>query len=97
MEELGEHAWLADVVDAAQAAVTLGVTRQHVVHLCKTGRLPARRLTSTWISSRQAVEGYARTRRGPGRPRRSTANIDDVSRIITVADDERKRGEAGPS
>ncbi len=77
MENLGEHGWLADVVDAAQAAAMLGVTRQHVVHLCKTGRLPARRLTSTWVTSRQAVEGYARTRRGPGRPRGFTRIHED--------------------
>ena len=70
MDNLGDHAWLADVVDAAQAASMLGVSRQHVVHLFTTGRLPARRLTSTWISSRQAVEDYARVRQGPGRPRK---------------------------
>ncbi len=68
MDEHGEHSWLADVVDAAEAAALLGVTRQHVVHLCKTGRLPARRLSSTWITSRQGVEAYRQTRRGPGRP-----------------------------
>jgi len=96
MEDLGEHGWLADVVDAAQAAAMLGVTRQHVVHLCKTGRLPARRLTSTWVTSRQAVEGYARTRRGPGRPRGSSRNIDDVCHIIPTGDGEPRRGHAEP-
>lgn len=60
---------LSDVVDAAQAAVMLGVTRQHVVHLCRTGRLPGRRLTATWVTTREAVETYARARRPPGRPR----------------------------
>ena len=94
MEDLGDHAWLADVVDAAQAAAMLGVTRQHVVHLCKTGRLPARRLSSTWVTSRQAVEGYARTRRGPGRPRKSTKNIDDGCHIISTADGQAGRDEA---
>ncbi len=88
MVELGKHAWLEDVVDAAQAAALLGVTRQHVVHLCKTGRLPARRLTSTWVTARQAVDDYARTRRGPGRPRHSTDNILDDCRIISVAERE---------
>ena len=64
--------WLDEVIDAAQAAALLGVTRQHVVYLCKSGRLPARRLTSTWITVRQAVMDYAATRRSPGRPRRDT-------------------------
>ncbi len=84
MDDLGEHAWLANVVDAAQAAAMLRVSRQHVVHLCNTGRLPARRLTSTWVTSRQAVEDYARTRKGPGRPRRANHNIDDNCRIIST-------------
>ena len=61
---------LADVVDAAQAADLLGVTRQHVVHLFTTGRLPGRRLTATWVTTRQAVWAYARVRRPPGRPPR---------------------------
>ena len=62
---------LADVVDAAQAATMLGVTRQHVVHLFKTGRLPGKRLTATWVTTRQAVEAYDQGRRPPGRPPRS--------------------------
>jgi hypothetical protein len=70
MNDLGDYDWLADVVDAAQAATMLGVSRQHVVLLFTTGRIPGRRLTSTWITSRQAVEAYARVRRGPGRPRK---------------------------
>jgi len=69
--DLGAHGWLADVVDAPQAAAMLGVTRQHVVHLCQTGRLQARRLSSTWVMPRQAVEEYARTRRPPGRPKKA--------------------------
>lgn len=60
---------LDDVVDAAEAAGLLGVTRQHVVHLCKTGRLPAKRLTATWVTTRQAVTAYSLARRSPGRPR----------------------------
>jgi len=96
MEDLGEHAWLADVVDATQAAAMLGVTRQHVVYLCKTGRLPARRLSAAWVTSRQAVEGYARSRRSPGRPRRSKTNIGDKCNIIQTAAGEAGRGDAGP-
>ena len=96
MDDLGEHAWLVDVVDATQAAAMLGVTRQHVVHLCNTGRLPARRLTSTWVTARQAVEDYAHTRRGPGRPRQIRENIDDNHRIISKVDAKVTRGKSGP-
>ena len=63
-----DESGLGDILDAAQAAALLGVTRQHVVHLLKTGRLPGRRLTATWITTRQAVEAYKQTRRPPGRP-----------------------------
>ena len=68
MDRVTEEARLEDVVDAAQAAAMLGVTRQHVVHLFKTGRLAGKRLTATWVTTRQAVEAYERTRRPPGRP-----------------------------
>jgi hypothetical protein len=76
-----DDSWLADVVDAAQAAEMLGVTRQHVVHLCRTGRLPGKRLTATWITTRQAVEAYAVRRKGPGRPP-DARSIDDNRNII---------------
>jgi hypothetical protein len=65
---------LAEVVDAAEAAIMLGVTRQHVVHLIKTGRLPGKRLTATWVTTREAVNAYGRNRRGPGRPRRDAGD-----------------------
>ena len=68
MERVTDDARLEDVIDAAQAAVMLGVTRQHVVHLFKTGRVVGKRLTATWVTTRQAVEAYERTRRPPGRP-----------------------------
>jgi len=96
MDDPGEHVWLVNVVDVTQAAAMLGVTRQHVVHLCKTGRLPARRLTSTWVTARQAVEDYAQTRRGPGRPRQIQENIDDDCRIISTVDARVTRGKFGP-
>ncbi len=67
----GEVAILDEVVDAAEAATMLGVTRQHVVLLLQRGRLPGKRLTATWITTRKAVEDYARHRRPPGRPSRS--------------------------
>lgn len=73
---------LEDVIDAAQAATLLGVTRQHVVHLCATGRIPAKRLTATWVTSRTAVQNYAAARRGPGRPPKDFQIIDDDRRII---------------
>ncbi len=69
----GEAAILDEVVDAAEAASMLGVTRQHVVLLLQRGRLPGKRLTATWITTRKAVEDYARHRRPAGRPSRSDA------------------------
>lgn len=60
---------LNDVIDATQAARLLGVTRQHVIYLLKTRRLAGKRLTATWVTTRQAVLAYTRTRRPPGRPR----------------------------
>lgn len=77
-----DHKVLDDIVDAAQASVILGVTRQHVVHLLNSGRLPGRRLTSTWITTQQAVEQYASSRRGPGRPKTPSEILDDKCNII---------------
>ncbi len=61
---------LVDVIDAAQAADILGVRREHVVKLLQAGRIPGKRLTATWVTTRQAVEAYARGRRPRGRPRK---------------------------
>ena len=72
VERTAEGVGLEDIVDATQAAAILGVSRQHVVHLLKTGRLPGRRLTATWVTTRPAVEAYARNRPTRGRPRRRT-------------------------
>ena len=65
---------LEEVLDAAEAARMLGLTRQHVVLLLQRGRLPGKRLTATWITTRKSVEDYARNRRPPGRPPRSVSN-----------------------
>ncbi len=61
---------LVDVIDAAQAADILGVRREHVVKLLQAGRIPGKRLTATWVTTRQAIEAYARDRRPRGRPRK---------------------------
>lgn len=81
-----DQSLLDEVLDAAQAAGILGVTRQHVVHLITTGRLPAKRLTSTWITTRQAVQAYALVRRAPGRPRTRPPKKDDDCNIIDQTD-----------
>ncbi len=81
-----DQSLLDEVLDAAQAAGILGVTRQHVVHLFTTGRLPAKRLTSTWVTTRRAVEAYELVRRGPGRPNTRPPKIDDDRNIIDQAD-----------
>ena len=68
MDAAPDASLLVDIMDASQAAERLGVTRQHVVYLMKTGKLPGRRLTATWVTTRRAVEAYAQGRRPPGRP-----------------------------
>ena len=60
---------LDEVIDAVQAAHLLGVGREHVVKLLQRGLLPGKRLTGTWVTTRRAVEAYARSRRPRGRPR----------------------------
>jgi hypothetical protein len=82
-----EGSVLDGVLDAAQAAVILGVTRQHVVHLCRTGRLAGRRLTSTWVTTRRAVEEYSALRRRPGRPKSRASIIGDDRNIIDQSGD----------
>jgi hypothetical protein len=62
---------LDDVIDAAQAATMLGVRRHHVVKLLQRGQLSGKRLTATWVTTRQAVEEFARRRRPAGRPPRT--------------------------
>ena len=60
---------LQEVIDRAEAAVLLGVRREHVVKLLQRGVLPGKRLTATWVTTRGAVQAYAQQRRPRGRPR----------------------------
>ena len=66
-----DESWirLDDVIDAAEAARLLGVGREHVVKLLQQGRLRGKRLTATWVTTRQAAQAYAQNRRPRGRPR----------------------------
>ena len=70
MARSGRDDPLVDVIDAAEAAEILGVRREHVVKLLQAGRIPGKRLTATWVTTRQAIEAYARDRRPRGRPRK---------------------------
>ena len=65
-----DESWirLDDVIDAAEAARMLGVGREHVVKLLQRGQLHVKRLTATWVTTRQAAQAYARNRRPRGRP-----------------------------
>ncbi len=65
---------LDDVIDAAQAANMLGVRRHHVVKLLQREQLSGKRLTATWVTTRQAVEEFARRRRPAGRPPRTDSH-----------------------
>jgi hypothetical protein len=82
-EPAPEHvdaASLEDIIDAAQAARILDVRREHVTRLLQQGLIPGRLLTSTWITTRAAVDAYARERRPRGRPPR-ISSIDHDSDV----------------
>lgn len=52
-----------------EAAALLGLTRQHVAHLAKTGAIKAQRIGRDWHLDRASVEQFKHTpRRTPGRP-----------------------------
>ncbi len=41
-------------VSAAEAATAMGASREYVRRLCRTGRLPARRIGRTWLITMEA-------------------------------------------
>ena len=52
-----------------QAAERLGVTRQHVGMLIRTGELKAQKVGRQWIIDKRSIEAFERRDRpGPGRP-----------------------------
>lgn len=53
-----------------EAADRLGLTRQRVVQLCKTGRLDAERVGSSWVVNEDELAAFSRQERPVGRPRR---------------------------
>lgn len=52
----------------ADAAARLGVSPRRVRALVEAGRLPARRVGTAWVTTPGAVDAYARTAPGRGRP-----------------------------
>ena len=49
---------LQGLLTVAQAAKLLGVSRQRVADLCKTGRLAARLLGNRYVIDQQSAEAY---------------------------------------
>ncbi len=58
-----------DILSAAEAAATLGVSAGRVYALIKGRRLPARKISRAWVIARADLARV--TERRPGRPRRS--------------------------
>jgi predicted site-specific integrase-resolvase len=60
-----------DMLTLAQAAEELGVAASTLRHQAKAGRLDARIMGKTWITTRREVERYRRENLGRrGRPRK---------------------------
>ena len=50
---------LEEYLTTAEAAEMMGLTRQHVAFLCKSGELPgARKRGNTWLIPRDSVKTY---------------------------------------
>lgn len=60
---------LDDVIDLATAADELGIAASTLRHQASVGRLRAKQVGKTWITTRQEVARYRREHLGkPGRP-----------------------------
>lgn len=61
-----------DLLSTEEAAEILGISVRHVQRLCRDKSLKfGRKIGSAWVITRAEVEAYQRTRRRPGRPRKS--------------------------
>jgi len=61
---------MRDILSAADAAATLGISVDRVYALIKAHRLPARKISRDWAIARSDLALV--TERRPGRPRRSS-------------------------
>jgi len=60
---------LSDIITLAEAAEELGIAASTLRHQAQGGRLEARNVGKTWITTRQEVERYRREQLGQvGRP-----------------------------
>lgn len=70
---------LDDIITLADAAEDLGLGASTLRHQAQAGRLEARLLGKTWVTTRQEVERYRREHLGQvGRPRLSVVGDLDV-------------------
>lgn len=67
---------LDDVIDLATAADELGLAASTLRHQAQAGRLDAKVVGKTWITTREEVERYRRENLGQvGRPGPSSAHV----------------------
>lgn len=59
---------MPELINTAQAARRLGVTRDWVHKLIVRGKLTARKIGRDWLVDTHSVAAYQMTRRPPGRP-----------------------------
>ena len=55
------------IISVGEAASRAGLSRRHLQHLLKTGRIPGRKLERDWMVTWQDVDAYLKQRRKPGR------------------------------
>jgi excisionase family DNA binding protein len=53
-------------ISTKEAAEIIGVTRDHVTHLLRTGQLTGEKFVRDWMVDRVSVEDYAAKERKPG-------------------------------
>jgi len=58
-----------ELLSTQDAALILGVSRQWVYHLCRTGRIVAVRVGKGYIITRDELERFQKVPRQRGRPR----------------------------
>ena len=65
---------MTDLLNMAQAAREIGITRAGVLYAVKKGILPAEKHGPYWLLDRKDVQHYRKNRPALGRPRKNLAN-----------------------
>lgn len=59
-----------EFISLAEASVVCRLSHDHLRRLAEQGKLKAQKIGRNWVTTRQAVEEYLKTRRTPGRPKK---------------------------